>query len=119
MCSQPTDTENCELLKHERSIDWMVEILQESIRLIIAQRQAKKTTCTSPLASISRGGVALDEVVEAIKLPDFDAKAVAAADADSVEISDHIHALLREYVAIVSDCSFFLISRQGIISPLA
>lgn len=91
------------LLKHERYIDWVVRLLLESIRKIAAVRQVKggivPSTLTLPIKT--HGGIALDEVVEAIKLPDFDVK-TAHACLSTIEIPDNVSNALREYVSIVS-----------------
>jgi len=105
------------LLKHERLMDWMTEMLQESIRRVVAQRQVRITSCggdgglrsssSSNLAANvtlprKAGRIALDEVVEAVHLPEFDANAVAVdADADAVEIPEQIVDDIRSYVSIV------------------
>ncbi len=94
------------VLKHERLVGWMVEILQDHIRHIVAHHQAAKTPAN--LCAIPRhteGHVPLDEVVEAITLPDFDAS-TAHADANSVQIPENLVEDLREYVAIVSTTVF-------------
>ncbi len=97
-----SDTRADRLLKHERLVEWIVEIFQESIRQIVAQRKACKKQ-PGPLHPLHRhqNSIPLDEVVEAIKLADFDATA-ANADMDAVEIPADIIENLRAYVSIVS-----------------
>jgi len=103
------------LLKHERLIDWMTEIFQESIRHVVAQRQVRiccggdgglrSSSSSNQAVHVTlpgkAGRIALDEVVEAIHLPEFDANAVAV-EADAVEIPEHIVDDIRSYVSIVS-----------------
>jgi len=97
-----SDTRADTLLKHERLVEWIVEVFQEAIRPIVAQRKACQKSPT-PFHAIHRkqGQIPLDEVVEAIKLPDFNATA-ATAEADSAEIPADILEHLRAYVSIVS-----------------
>lgn len=103
---EPMDVKTVALLKHERQIDWVVELLLDCIRKIVAHRDAKKsvaTSCTSCSLEAKHhrpGQIALDEVVEAIKLPDFDAKTIHA-DASVVSVSSDVVTCLREYVSIV------------------
>jgi len=94
-------------MKHERLVDWMVQILKESIRAIVAQHAAAKKGSGAVPAFCGRSGeIPLDELVEAIKLPEFDAT-IVTADAASVVIPDNIVEKLREFVSIVSLCCLF------------
>jgi len=97
-------------MKHERLVGWMVEILKESIKAIAAQHAVvQKRTVTIPAYHGKTGEIPLDELVEAVKLPDFDA-AVVAADASSVVVPDDVVESLREFVSIVSineSCPWF------------
>ncbi len=90
------------IMKHERLVGWMVEILKESIKAIAAQHAVvQKRTVTIPAYHGKTGEIPLDELVEAVKLPDFDG-AVVAADASSVVVKDEVVESLREFVSIVS-----------------
>lgn len=91
------------LLKRERQVDWITEILSEYIRLIVAKQEvatSNKPKCTLHLERI-HGHIPMDEVVDVIKLPDFNAKAFSANNR-SVQIPEQIRARLRQYVSIVS-----------------
>lgn len=91
------------LLKHERYIDWVVRLMLESVRKIAAVHQAKgeRTSAGTPVLHSKQGHIALDEVVEAIKLPEFDAK-TAQACVETIEIPEAVSNSLREHVSIVS-----------------
>jgi len=90
------------IMKHERLVGWMVQIFKENIRAIVAQHAAAKKNTGAALAFCARTGeIPLDELVEAIKLPEFDAT-IVTADTASVVIPDNISNLLREFVSIVS-----------------
>jgi len=90
------------LLQHERLVDWIVEIFKESIRNITAKHAAAKISA-GPVQPIIRtdGKIPLDEVVEAVRLPGFDAKTVVA-NAGTVTIPHSIVESLRDFVSIVS-----------------
>jgi hypothetical protein len=90
------------LLKRDRLVDWMVEMLQEHIKKIVALRKPTshkfKATYTSNPESTP-----LDDVAEVILLPRYDAKAFAEAqDFRSVKVSPEVLSQLREYVSIIA-----------------
>jgi hypothetical protein len=89
-------------MKQSRLVDWMVDMLQENIRKIIALRkptsQKFKATYTARPDSTP-----LDDVAEVILLPRYDAKAFTEAqDHDSVKVSLEVLSQLREYVSIIA-----------------
>jgi len=94
------NTDQC--LKHERLVDWMQEVFLSMIRPIVAKHGAMRTP-SSPLIVPDKplSEIALDEVVEAIQLPDFNAEA-ALINPDSVEIPNDVAESLRTYIGIVS-----------------
>jgi len=98
----PQDIRAQSLLKREREVDWVTETLLEYIREIVAQQQhfagGKPNVSLDPKRLA--GHIPLDEVVDAIKLPEFNAKA-AKADPKTVKIPDNIKGRLRQYVSIV------------------
>ncbi len=100
----PPDIRGRECLKHERLIDWMLELFSGMIRPVVAKRVAMKTP-SSPLLMPEKkqmgATIALDEVVEVITLPEFEV-AAAFVDSHAVAIPDHIEEALRKYIAIVS-----------------
>ena len=98
-----------QLLKREREVEWVSEILHDSIREIVAQRATRRGKISKTLASLhsyhhrSRNRVPLDEVVDVIKMPEFDAKtADREMEAYGIKIPDNVSRLVREYVSIVS-----------------
>ena len=90
--------------KQQRLIDWNTTLLYKQLRLIVAHRKALGTQ-PMPLESISqlehgRGfsqGTVLDEVVEVVNLPTFDAR-IGELDPDSVVMDPNVEIELREYV---------------------
>lgn len=98
-----TDTATKNLLRHESHIDWIVEMLQEWIRNIIAHRQARNIE-RQPIIMPKRqqDRIALDELVEVINLPDFDSTAAGIPNPSTIQINENIRGLLREYISIVS-----------------
>jgi len=129
--SRLVETSADHLLKHERLIDWMTEIFQESIRHVVAQRQvctsgggSSKSSPTQAAAAVvgatlprEAGRIALDEVVEAIHLPEFNANAVAA-DTNVVQIPANIVEDIRSYVSIVSDIHVYTSEKEYAIVAL-
>lgn len=91
------------LLRRERQIDWVTELLRANITEIVAKHELLKSnaTCVVLPAMNLRNRTPMDEVVESIKLPEFNAKAVSA-DPHSVKVPDRVMNLLRQYVSIVS-----------------
>jgi len=92
------------ILKQERLVDWIVEILQESIVQIVARRKLNSNKSGSFIAFHEQqqlDTIPLDEIVQAIQLPAFDA-ASASIEVGQVEIPNHIVESLRSYVSIVS-----------------
>lgn len=95
-----------ELLKREREIEWVSELIRDSIREIVAHRATRKGKISSkkddPLPSHrAKNRVPIDEVVDVIKMPHFDSKSADAA-AYAVRIPDNVSRLIREYVSIIS-----------------
>jgi len=88
--------------KHERLVDWMLELFLGMIRPIVARQVAMKLEST-PLSIPEKqlGEIALDELVETIQLPEFNASAVGA-NVNMVEVPNNIVRALRQYISIVS-----------------
>jgi hypothetical protein len=90
------------LMKQDRLVDWIVEMLQANIRKIIALR---KPTAQKFKASYTAqpDSTPMDDVAEVILLPRYDAKAFAEAqDLRSVKVSPEVLSQLREYVSIIA-----------------
>ena len=100
-----------ELLRREREVEWVAELMRDAIREIVAVRETKKgkiqNTQDQKRSHRSRNRVPLDEVVDVIKMPNFDAKS-ANAEAFAVRIPDRVSALVREYISIVSTLRLLL-----------
>lgn len=84
--------------KKARLVNWIVDMLQEDMRKLVAIRKPTNT----PVEYIpSPGRTSLDEVAEVIKLPRFDKKA-GAADQRSVKINPVVLTQLNHYVTTIA-----------------
>ena len=96
-----------DLLKRERQCEWVTELIRDSVRDIVAQRATRKgkiTKSDEPLPSHrAKNRIPLDEVVDVITMPTFDAKS-SEAEVFAVKIPENVSRLMREYVSIVSSC---------------
>ena len=94
-----------DLLKRERQCEWVTELIRDSVRDIVAQRATRKGKISKSNDSLpnhrAKNRVPLDEVVDVITIPTFDAKN-SEAEAYDVKIPENVSRLLREYVSIVS-----------------
>lgn len=95
------------LLRRQREVEWVSELIRDSVREIVAHREIKKgkgTKFAEPLPSHrSRNRTPLDEVVDVIEMPAYSSKAAnAKSEAFAIKIPDRVSALIREYVSIVS-----------------
>lgn len=99
--------------KHQRLIDYNVDLIATYIKKVIAQRKVLKnfarrgSQCVGPM--LDEGAVStetttvLDEVVPAIRLPQFDAKAFAkTVDSDSIDLGPEVQSQLKRYVSLVA-----------------
>jgi len=97
-----------ELLKREREIEWVSELMRDSIREIVAHRETTKgkggNKFAEPLPSHrSKNRTPLDEVVDIIKMPEFNSKAAdVKAQMYTIKIPEKVSRLIREYVSIIS-----------------
>lgn len=95
-----------ELLKREREVQWVAEVLRDSIRDIVAQRETRRgkiekiSDKKSSKGLHLRTSVPIDEIVDVIKMPQFDAK-TADANVYVVKIPEHVSNQIKEYVSIV------------------
>lgn len=97
-----------DLLKHEREVEWVAELFRDSIRDIVAKRSSKAKTNTKTFKThgrdnlpVRKSRIPLDEVVDVIEMPAFDAN-TAESEYYAVKIPDNISKLIREYVSIVA-----------------
>jgi hypothetical protein len=94
--------------KTSRLIDWNVDVLLRLLKTIVARRQASAV----PKDSVSKllkplnsqvGKTVIDEVVEIVTLPDFDAKAARKqSDPEGITIDERVVEQLHEYVTNVA-----------------
>jgi len=90
-------------LKEERLINWIVEMLQQHLRKVIALRRNDNKVATTPLKFSTHDKTPLDEVAEVIYLPKFCEKSFAQADDHKkVKIEQQVVSQLRNYVAIIA-----------------
>ena len=96
------------IVKQERLVDWVVEILKQYIKEILKQRKAKFGKLRGhPTGDFefNKSGSNLEEVVEVISLPQFNEKAVAKAQTyKDIEIDEVVTEQLRKYVSIIASC---------------
>jgi hypothetical protein len=98
-------TEAAALLKHDRLINWMTDLLLGYVRTIAATNEAMAVKRDPPdmlVYSPPDGKTCLDEVVEVIKLPKFDAKARLNPMLDT-EISPVVMQQLRDVVTTIAN----------------
>ena len=96
--------------KQQRLIDWNTALLIKQLRLIVAQRQAMGTKPDSldSIHALERGqtqgeGTVLDEVVEVVNLPKFDARCASAeTEADNIQLGENVEMQLRDYVQTIA-----------------
>ena len=86
--------------KTQRLIDWNVELLEKSVRKIVAQHTAiYGSDADRELSELATKGNPLDEVVEIIELPEFNANVHAQIDEDNVNLPDIAIDELRAFVS--------------------
>jgi len=93
------------LLKHERAVDWITDLLKDYVRCILAKKTLNKVSSKSlNLRDASAGLTPYEQVAESIQFSDAsDIKTGDIEDkAKHIKIPDKISALLRQYVTIVS-----------------
>ena len=96
-----------QLLKREREVEWVSELIHDSVREIVAQRATRKGKIAKSLDALpshrSKNRVPIDEVVDVIKMPNFDSKKSADnIPSYAVKVPENVSRLIREYVSIVS-----------------
>jgi hypothetical protein len=91
--------------KTNRLVDWMTDVLSKRLREIVIRRKTPQGKHSQPLqASITYkpDHCPLQEVVEAIELPDFDYSSVSYEDPETVEIPTVVAIQLREHIASIA-----------------
>ncbi len=97
--------------KHERLIDWNVEILFRLLKSVVAKRRLVSRRLNNPNRSPltmdeslwkSKTSL-LDEVMDCIVLPEFDCSTAGDyVDPDTIELSGQVVAQLRSYVSLIA-----------------
>jgi hypothetical protein len=92
--------------KTARMIDWNVDVLQRLLKQVVARRQAMRavqSTVPARTYVTESGKTPLQEVVEIIALPEFDARVVKRQIApESIVLSDAVVEQLRKYVTNIA-----------------
>lgn len=93
-----------ESMKQGRLVNWIVDMLHEHIRKVVALRRPKAGKPKKALTLPKReDGTALQEVAEVIFLPRFDEKAfMEAKDHRHVDVGANVMSQLRKYVSIIA-----------------
>ena len=99
--------------KHQRLIDYNVDLLSHHLKRIVARRNAMKKCgrrCSQgghapvihePSTEVE-GTMPLDEVTEVIRLPNFDATAVKGyVDPDTIDLPTEVTSQLKRYVSVI------------------
>ena len=92
-------------LKRDRKVDWMTDLLSEFLKQIIAKRVVTPSYKeTSDDAEFEFGSlIGIDEVVETICLPKFDAEAEISEKVwREVDLEKEVYEQLREYISIIA-----------------
>jgi class 3 adenylate cyclase len=95
--------------KTVRLVLWNVDVLQRLLKLIIAKRNAE-TNLKQPVdtisnfeSSIGKSGMVLDEMVEVVTLPKFNAKAAKTqVDPNAIQIHPLVMNQLTEYIKTIA-----------------
>jgi hypothetical protein len=88
----------------QKTIMWQAELLMRNLRLIVARRGVTVPVDVSGLKiHPTKGTVVIDEVVEAIELPEFDELAIRRSDDPSqVTLSRAVIAQVHDYVSSIA-----------------
>jgi hypothetical protein len=90
------------VMKESRLVDWIVDMLHEHIRKLVALRKSHSSGADVKYTP-PEGRTSLDEVAEVIYLPSFNEKSFAeAADHRQVTIGPQVLRELKEFVAIIA-----------------
>jgi hypothetical protein len=95
--------------RHQRLIDWNVDLLARLLKQILARRQRMDSQSRRILRNSSveyqkpMSINPIDEVVEAIVMPRLDVKSIKAfADPESIDLSSSIISQLKSYVTTIA-----------------
>jgi len=91
--------------KHQRLIDWNVEILSKLLRQIVARRRETKTKTSGSFRMSKRIGLShpIHEVSEAIVMPEFDPKGLrSSVNPDSIDLGYAVQFQLKKYITEIA-----------------
>jgi hypothetical protein len=100
----PESVDSERLIKRDRMVDWMTELLSEYLKRIVAKRPANECD-PSDMAEFNAPDdlIGINEVVEAITLSRFDAQVTAGEqDWQSVVLAPTIASQLHDFVSIIA-----------------
>ena len=101
----PSSVDAEAMLKRDRKVDWMTELLSEYLKQILAKRVMTQSSKARRSGDILVSGdlIGIDEVVEAIMLPRFNAATETnESDYREIVIDKPVADQLREYVSIIA-----------------
>jgi hypothetical protein len=85
--------------KIDRLVSWNVEVLSGLLKCIVARREAMHKRHRKVDTKAVKGGMVLDEVVEIITLPEYNANAVfKQVDSSTVQLDSEVMAQLTSLV---------------------
>jgi hypothetical protein len=91
------------LVIRRKVINWQSELLLRALRLIAGRRPSDCVDITDLRIMPKQGAIVIDEVVESIELPEFDARAVKASiDPGEVRLSPAIITQVHDYVTMIA-----------------
>jgi hypothetical protein len=96
--------------KHQRLIDWNVDLLKGLLKQIVARRTHRDPARLNVLnysnpdfGSLSSGSNPRNQITETIFMPEFDPKAAKSqVDPESIELSANVVAQLKSYVTTIA-----------------
>lgn len=89
-------------VEKERLIDWVCELLLAHIKKIIASRGAASSNSACIELVGKSESIPMDEVVEAIVLPEFEKCNMTPQNLNSVEIDDLVMTQLRNFISTIA-----------------
>jgi hypothetical protein len=88
--------------KKNRLVDWMADVLSKRLREIVIRRKNRPSQPSQANITYKPDHCPLQEVVEAIELPDFDYNSGSYEDPETVEIPNVVAGQIREHIASIA-----------------